>query len=111
MNRTRIAATKDLLNSVTIKFEFTRGQRTVEGFLACHQGKIVAYENLCRHLPLTLDYDDNRFFTADGQHFVCQTHGAMYEPLTGLCVRGPCEGAKLKPLPIEVRDGTVWLET
>ena len=26
-------------------------------------GKLFAYENTCRHIPISLDYGDNRFFT------------------------------------------------
>ncbi|HVY68943.1 MAG TPA: Rieske 2Fe-2S domain-containing protein, partial [Verrucomicrobiae bacterium] len=90
-------------------FEFLREGRPVEGFVARFQGRLVAYENVCRHLSVTLDYDDNRFFTTDGRHFVCQTHGAIYEPASGLCVRGPCEGASLKSLRVEVRGHDLWL--
>lgn len=81
----------------------------MDGFVANVGGEFVAYENVCQHLSVTLDYDDNRFFTKDGRYFVCQTHGALYEPASGLCVRGPCEGASLKPLRVEIRDGSVYL--
>jgi nitrite reductase/ring-hydroxylating ferredoxin subunit len=106
-----IATLSDLKDGQTIKFEFHREGLRIEAFVARFQGKILAYENLCRHLPLTLDYADNRFFSTDGKHFVCQTHGALYEPITGLCVRGPCAGASLKPLPIELRNDSIWLVT
>ena len=77
-------------------------------FLARHHGKLVAYENRCRHLPVSLDFFDGHFFTHDGQHFVCHNHNALYEPLTGLCIQGPCEGQSLKALAIEVAGGDVW---
>jgi nitrite reductase/ring-hydroxylating ferredoxin subunit len=93
----------------TVKFQFERDGITREGFLANFAGRLLAYENRCRHLPLSLDRDDNRFFAANGEHFVCQNHGAMFEPATGLCVRGPCEGVSLFPLKIETRGGMVWL--
>ena len=38
----------------------------------------------------------------------CQTHGAIYEPDTGLCVRGPCAGASLFALEIVEENGVVW---
>lgn len=79
------------------------------GFVARFEGKLVGYENICRHLPLSLDDGEGKFFSSDGQHFICQTHGALYEPLTGLCVRGPCEGATLKKLEIELDEGVIWL--
>jgi nitrite reductase/ring-hydroxylating ferredoxin subunit len=109
MHRIRLAATHDVPGGTTLKFRFPRQGRTVDGFLACFKGKFVAYENVCRHLPLTLDYGDNRFFTDDGRHFACQTHAAIYEPRSGLCVRGPCLGARLMRLPIKVLQGSVWL--
>ena len=107
--RQRIAAVADLTEGATLKFQFKRQGRVVEGFLARFQDRFVAYENVCQHLPVSLDYDDNRFFTKDGDHFICQTHGALYEPATGRCVRGPCVGERLHPLPIEEADGSIWL--
>jgi len=105
----KIAALAELAEGQSKKFEFVRDGIRFEGFVANFRGKLVAYENVCRHLPLSLDYGDSQLFTSDGKHFICQTHGATYEPLTGLCIRGPCEGAKLKPIEVEVKDGAVWL--
>ncbi len=96
-------------DGVTVKFSFVRGGRPMQGFLTRFKGQLVAYENRCRHLPVTLDGGNGRFFESEGNHFVCQSHGAMYEPLTGLCVRGPCEGESLKPLRFELKDGAIWL--
>lgn len=109
MAKIKIARASDLIEGKTLKFTFSHGGKPTHGFLARFQGKLVAYENRCRHLPLSLDFHDGRFFSPDGQHFLCQNHNALYEPLTGLCVRGPCEGESLKALPIEVIEGDVWL--
>jgi nitrite reductase/ring-hydroxylating ferredoxin subunit len=106
----KIARAQEVAEGGTLKFPFTRDGRSAEGFLARFQGKLVAYENRCRHHPVHLDFDTGRFFTPAGGHFICQTHNAFYEPLTGLCVRGPCEGESLKRLDIQVIDGDVWLE-
>ena len=109
MAKIKIARAENIAEGGTVKFPFTRGGRPMEGFLARFQGKLVAYENQCRHLPLHLDYESGRFFNAEGDHFICQTHNAIYEPLTGLCVRGPCEGESLKSLKIEIVEGEVWV--
>ena len=110
MTKIKIARAADVAEGKTVKFSFQRGNaRPTDGFLARFQGKLVAYENRCRHLPVSLDFHDGRFFSTDGQHFVCQNHNATYEPLTGLCVMGPCEGQSLKALKFEVVDGDVWL--
>lgn len=109
MSRIKIARVDEVLEGQTVKFQFVRGGKPAEGFLARFQGELVAYENRCRHLPLSLDFHDGRFFSRDGKHFVCQNHNALYEPLTGLCTRGPCEGESLKAIKIEVVDREVWL--
>jgi nitrite reductase/ring-hydroxylating ferredoxin subunit len=109
MAKVRICAVDELEEGTARKFEFKRGGRVVEGFAAQFKGEFVAYENVCRHIAISLDYGDNRFFSRDGRHFICQTHGAIYEPLSGLCVRGPCEGDRLKRLEITVADGVIWL--
>jgi len=110
MARVKIAEVNDLAECATKKFSFTRGDRTQEGFVARFNGKLYAYENTCRHLPVTLDYGDNRFFDTKGEALMCQTHGAVYEPDTGLCTRGPCAGASLHPLKIVEEDGVLWFD-
>ena len=105
----RLCAEADLAEGRALRFELIVADRRSEGFVARFQGRLIAYQNVCRHVPLPLDYGDGEFFTRDGRHLLCRNHGAMYEPLTGLCVRGPCIGESLLPLPIEVRDGVIWL--
>ena len=104
-----IASVSDLSEGQSLKFEFVRAGQILEGVLVRFKGQLLAYENRCQHLPLPLDYGDNRFFTKDGRHLMCQMHGAVYEPTTGVCVRGPCFGARLAALPIAIARGKVWL--
>jgi len=108
VTKTKIAAAADIAEGQAVTFPLSRNGRPTQGFVIRFQGQLVAYENQCRHLPLRLDYESGDFFTRDRQHIICQTHNATYEPLTGLCIRGPCEGLSLKPLKIEVIDGEVW---
>jgi nitrite reductase/ring-hydroxylating ferredoxin subunit len=108
--RQRVIASRELREGATATFQFERGGVKHEGFVARFQGKVVAYENVCRHLPIALDAGDGQFFDPERKHFFCQSHGAIYEPLTGLCVRGPCEGAKLKPVTVREHGGFVEVE-
>lgn len=110
MPQIRIATLDELSKSGPVKFQVVRNGRNVSAFVAQFRGEIIAYENVCCHRPVTLDYVDNEFFTSNGCHIRCQSHGAMYDPLTGLCVRGPCKGESLKKVKVEVRDGEVWLD-
>lgn len=107
----RLASVEELKQRGTIKFGYRQEGIAREGFLAWFEGQIVCYENACRHVPITLDYGDGDFFTSDRSHFICRTHGAMYEPLSGQCVAGPCPGAFLKRLPTEISGGEIFLLT
>ena len=107
--RKKIVKLDDLPEGTTKRFSFKRDGIHVDAFVANYKGQIVAYENLCRHQPLTLAYGAGEFFTSDVSLFVCQTHGAMYHPKTGLCIEGPCAGASLHSLNIEVANGEIHL--
>lgn len=109
MRPVEIVDSAALAEGTTFKFEFLREGLRIGAFVTRFKGRVVAFENLCRHIPISIDYDDNRFYTPDQTHIVCQTHGALYEPLTGRCVRGPCEGARLYGLKVEERNAAIWL--
>lgn len=72
--------------------------KVVKGFVVKKEGNFYAYLNLCKHLPVTLDLNDENFFTFDKAYLQCHMHGAMYEIETGLCIGGPCLGARLDSL-------------
>lgn len=93
------------------KFVFVEDGISREGILAMTEAGLKAFENRCRHLPLPLDYGDGQFMDPSGQWLTCQTHGAMYEPTTGKCVEGPCRGASLRALPLEEKEGRLFINT
>ncbi|MBK9217984.1 MAG: Rieske 2Fe-2S domain-containing protein [Uliginosibacterium sp.] len=73
------------------------------------QGEVFGWLNQCRHVALELDWNPGRFFDDSGLYLICATHGALYEPDTGLCVSGPCHGRALFPIQLVERDGYVYL--
>lgn len=77
-----------------------RGQ-VFQGFVVRQGEKFYAYRNLCQHLPITLDLNDDDFFSHDKKYLQCQMHGAMYEIPTGVCIAGPCLGARLIKLELD----------
>lgn len=109
MSRIKIASEQDLADSETLAFSFERDGKRIAAFLARFEGEVYAYENVCRHLPVSLDYDDGQFFNRDKNFIVCRTHGALYHPANGKCVVGPCGGESLFPVAVSVEDGAVWL--
>ena len=85
----------------TAKFRLERRGKVVEGFIINVYGSHRAYVNRCPHAGTPLDLWPNEFLTEDGQHLICATHGAIFDPRSGLCVEGPCPGATLEPLVVE----------
>ncbi len=78
-----------------------------ECFVVNHDGQIHAYVNRCCHVPMTMDWIDNRFFDEGKQFLLCATHGACYKPDTGECVSGPPLGKVLTRVPVEVVHGEI----
>jgi nitrite reductase/ring-hydroxylating ferredoxin subunit len=72
-------------------------------------GQLRAYLDLCKHLPVPLDGGTGQFLASDRVHLICGTHGALYRPEDGLCVRGPCEGASLDPLDLIEEGGVLYV--
>lgn len=110
MAEQRIANVSEVDAGRVVVFTYRQDGIRREGILLQAASGLVAYENTCRHLPVKLDAGTRQFLTREKQHLICQSHGALYEPDTGYCFRGPCEGASLKKLALEVRDGAVYVQ-
>ena len=93
---------KKLSNLVARSFETKIAGQIIKGIVIQKDGAYFAYQNLCMHLAVTLDLNDENFFTHDKTHLQCHMHGAMYEVETGFCVAGPCQGTRLKSLELRV---------
>ena len=102
-----VARSDELKPGTTKKFLLKCNGNTVEALLVNHEGRLRAYVNRCRHIALSLDWVENEFFTEDKRYLICANHGATYEPTTGECVWGPCYGAFLQGVPLEIADGKV----
>ena len=70
---------------------------------------VRAWLNVCPHAGRRLDWSPGRFLRSKDGGLVCAVHGATFELGAGECVAGPCRGAFLRAVPVEVRDGAVWL--
>lgn len=102
-----IASTGDLAPGQSVTFTLDCDGVPVEAFLINYRGEFHAYVNRCRHVPLTLDWVENQFFSPDGDHLLCATHGALYSPESGECIDGPPCGRSLFRVPIRVVDGRI----
>lgn len=102
-----IGHVEQLPHGASKKFLLRCGRQTLQGFAIGFHGDVYAYVNRCRHIPITMDWVDNQFFSEDARYLVCANHGAVYEPTSGECHWGPCFGAALQRIPLEVNDGTI----
>ena len=103
-----IARVGELAPGQTKKFLLDWGGSEVEAFVVNHRGELHAYVNRCRHVPMTMDWVENRFLTEDGEFIQCATHGAWYEPDSGECVAGPPLGKMLIRVPLTVEGDVVY---
>lgn len=98
---TIIFKSADLQNAAQgLRFELPQLGEFVSGFIIRFHDKPYAYINQCAHVPVELDWNQGEFFTAQKDYIICATHGALYQPETGLCVMGPCKGKQLKPIEV-----------
>ena len=104
-----ICASEALVDGeIGVRFEVHRAGESLPAFAVRHHGRVYAYMNECRHQASELDWNPGEFFDADKLYLICATHGALYEPQSGLCVDGPCRGASLAPVQVYERDGSVF---
>lgn len=97
-----IARTGELLPGTTKKFHLKCRGSTLDALLVNYEGRLYAYVNRCCHIPMSMDWVDNQFFTEDKRYLICANHGATYEPATGECIWGPCFGAFLQSVSLEI---------
>lgn len=85
-----------------------RGIDEREALLVRLEDGIAVWRNLCSvETAVRLDKGSGAAFR-DGE-IVCTRHGATFEPRSGACTYGPCEGAVLEEVAVEVHDGGVHL--
>ena len=97
-----VAQVGEIELGTTKKFIRIVNDRETECFILNYNGKLFAYMNSCRHVPMTMDWVENQFLNEDGRYILCATHGAAYEPDTGECVFGPPCGQFLARIPLEI---------
>lgn len=93
-----------------VGFVYEEDSRKFQGVVAEKNGKYYAYQNRCQHVGVTLDLENDDFYTEDGELFQCSLHGATYIVETGECNAGPCLGAYLRKLPVKESGDDVVIE-
>jgi nitrite reductase/ring-hydroxylating ferredoxin subunit len=92
-----------------VRFSLTPESAEEKGFAVRYLGDARGFVNRCPHLGTELDWNPGEFFDLAGLYLTCSTHGAIFDPKSGLCVAGPCRGASLEPLVMREQGGQVFL--
>ena len=72
-------------------------------------GDVHAWLNVCPHAGRRLDYAPGQFLRSKSGDLICAVHGASFVLPSGQCVGGPCRGDCLRTVPVQMRDGAVYL--
>jgi nitrite reductase/ring-hydroxylating ferredoxin subunit len=86
------------------------GDWPLRGFVVRRGGNVHAYVNHCPHAGYPLNWSPDAFLAPDAPLILCAMHGALFEIETGLCLAGPCDGLRLRALPVRVVRGYVMLD-
>ena len=89
--------------ALALKAELASGHADL---VAVRRGSDVwVYQNRCPHFSVGLDFTPGHFCTYRGQVLMCAHHSALFRFEDGLCIDGPCLGARLERIAIRVIDG------
>lgn len=81
-----------------------------EGFVIRFGEGYKAYVNQCAHWNIPLDFGDGEFYYEEIDRIVCKSHGAAYRVSDGYCDSGPCAGAGLTGLPLQINGDEAVVE-
>lgn len=103
-----ICASTDLTNgALGVRFDMEVRGQPAQAFVVRFRDRVHAYLNECRHRATELDWTPGDFFDEAKLYLICASHGAAYDPASGVCVAGPCKGLRLTPVVVEERNGNV----
>jgi nitrite reductase/ring-hydroxylating ferredoxin subunit len=70
---------------------------------------VKVYVNCCPHFSLPLNARPGEFLMLSGARVMCAYHCAIFRLRDGYCVDGPAVGMALDSVPIEIRDGQIFV--
>lgn len=80
-------------------------------FLVMAETDVVLWVNDCPHNHRPLEYQKDKFLSADGKHIVCYAHSAHFDKVSGECFAGPCKGKKLRKIQHYEINGEIYVES
>jgi nitrite reductase/ring-hydroxylating ferredoxin subunit len=92
-----------------VRFDIDAAEGPTPAFAVRFRGRVHAYLNRCGHTPVELDWKPGEFYDLSGLYLICATHGALFDPATGACLGGRCNGRGLDALHLVEENGGVYL--
>lgn len=71
--------------------------------------RVHLYRNRCPHAGFELNWLPDRFLDRSGRYIHCQVHGALFDIASGVCLAGPCPGARLEQVAVSECSGALYL--
>lgn len=105
--RVALARLDALPDPGAVVVDVEQGQGRLSLILTRRGDAVACFRNRCPHAGYPLQRADGRIVVQQGRYIVCAAHGASYVLDDGACAGGPCNGAGLERIPVEVRDGVV----
>jgi len=103
----RLCELSEIPDPGTKGFRFRAEHWLFAGFVVRSGELLRGYVDICPHASWPLATLDDRYLTRDKTQILCSGHGALFR-LDGLCVAGPCVGARLTDWPVALTDGAVF---
>ena len=104
-----ICRLEELANPGARGFSVGQGDWPFQGFLVRDADGVRAFANVCPHQGHRLNLDEHDFLLPDGSLISCASHGALFSPVDGQCIAGPCMGRQLLSMECEVKDDVIWV--
>lgn len=107
MSEQRLCALADIEDGGSAAFRITVEERAVELMAIRRRAAVFVYVNACPHWGSPLDLYPGRFLNREGTLIQCSTHGAQFRIEDGYCIKRPCLGTALEPVPCTVCEDEV----
>ena len=98
----------ELADPSSKSFEIKIGRKKTNIFIIRKENEVYAYQNICPHAQAPLEWNPDEFLDEQKENIICAMHGAKFTIHNGNCISGPCGGAALTKVAIEVIDGDVF---
>ncbi len=107
VQRTVLCRLDDLQDPGSRGVTLQQGDQLLDAFVVRRGRSVYAYINSCPHTGSPLDWNEHEFLSLDKSYIQCAMHAALFRLVDGLCVAGPCTGARLTAIAVEVEAGVV----